>query len=113
MPGTCERARANRPAWWLGGGVLHMCLPVLQIGQVCLDGGTGRASGQPPEVPQHALRSLMFEPMQHAFQPTSRQPASLGLHGLPDLVDVFGSMRKIQDAHGFFLMIRRPPRSTL
>ena len=77
-----------------------MGLALLQIGQVGLDGGTGIASGQPPEVPQHALGSLMFEPMQHAFQPTSWQPASLGLHGLPDLVDVFGSMRKIQDAHG-------------
>jgi hypothetical protein len=48
---------------------------------------------------EHALWSLVLEPVQHALQPASGQSAACSLHGLPDVIDVFGGMRKIQDAH--------------
>src|SRR6266516_237487 len=99
LVGTFHAARANRPACLLIGGVLHVRLTLLQIGQFLLDGATGIASGQPAQVFEHSLRSLVFEPVQHSVQPGGRQSASSCLHGLPDLTDVFGGMGKIQDGH--------------
>ncbi len=99
--------------------LLAVCLPLtgalcssLRTRQVPLDGGTGRASGQPAQVCEHALWSLMLEPVQHALQPGGGQSASCCLHGLPNLIDVFGGMGKIQDAHGIGTLVvdqSRPP----
>ena len=39
----------------------------------------------------------MLEAVQQALQPLAGQPASGGLYRLPDLIDVFGGMGKVQD----------------
>ena len=58
-----------------------MSLPLLQIGQFLLDGGTGIASGQPGQVFEYALWSLVFELVEDALQPASGQSASCCLQG--------------------------------
>ncbi len=57
----------------------------------------GIARGQPAQVLEHPLWSLMFEPVQYSLQPGGGQSASCCLHGLPDLIEVFGGMGKVQD----------------
>jgi hypothetical protein len=37
----------------------------------------------------------MFESVAHGLKPPSRQPPASGLHGLPDFIEVFGSMGKV------------------
>src|SRR5260370_2885118 len=41
---------------------------------------------------EHAGGSLVFEPMEQTCQPCGGQSAPCCLHGLPDLIDVFGGM---------------------
>jgi hypothetical protein len=97
LVGAFDAPRADGPACLLIGGVLHVRLTLLQIGEFLLDGWTGVASSQPCEMGEHPLGSLMFEPVQHSLQPGGGQFASGFLHGLPDLIDVFGSMGKVED----------------
>ena len=46
---------------------------------------------------EYPLGSLVFESVQHSLEPGGRESASYCLHGLPDLIDVFGGMGKIED----------------
>src|SRR6266478_5929438 len=62
---------------------------------------------------EHAGGSLVFEPMEQACQPRRGQSASRCLHGLPDLIDVFGGMGKVQDAHGIRTVIVHQPLQPL
>jgi hypothetical protein len=74
-------------------------LALLQVAQFLLDSCTRIASDQPGQVLEHPGGSLVLEPVQHSLQPASGQSAACCLHGLADLIDVFGGMGKIQDAH--------------
>ena len=62
---------------------------------------------------EHAGGSLVFEPMEQACQPRRGQSAPCCLHGLPDLIDVFGGMGKVQDAHGIRTMVVDQPLQPL
>ncbi len=115
---TDARHFPRSPSQWASllprsGWVLHVRLTLLQIGQFLLDGGTGIASGQPGQVVEHPLGSLVFEPVQYSLQPGGGQSPSCCLHGLPDLIDVFGAMGKIQDAHGIRTVVVDQPRPPL
>ena len=48
---------------------------------------------------EHPFWSLVTDMVQHAFQPVSGQSASCCLHRLPDRADIFGGMRKVENAH--------------
>src|SRR5438105_4100772 len=72
---TFDTARANGPACGLIDGVLHMRLAFLQIGQFLLDDRTGIARGQPAQVLEHSLWSLVTEMVPHALKPPGRQSA--------------------------------------
>ena len=74
---------------------MHVHLTLVQIRQFLLDSGTGIARGQPGQVLEHARGSLVFESVPHSLKPRGWQPASGGLHGLADLIDVFSSMGKV------------------
>src|SRR6266567_2202978 len=93
--GTFHAARANGPACGLIGRVVHVHLTLVQISQFLLDSGTGIARGQPGQVLEHALGSLMFESVEHSLKPRGWQSASGGLHGLADPTCVFSSMGKV------------------
>ncbi len=90
-----------------------MCASRFCTGQVLLDGGTGIARGQPGQVWEHALWSLALEPVQCSLKPGGGQSPSCCPHGLPDLIDVFGSMGKIQDAHGIRTVVVDQPSPPL
>ena len=112
LVGTFDAPRANRPACYLIGRVLHVRFALLQIGQFLLSGFAGVASDHPCQVLQHPLGSLVFEPMQHAVEPPGRQSASCSLHGLTDVADRASRMRKIENAHRIGTMVvdqARPP----
>ena len=91
--GAFDAARANGPAHCLIGRILHVRFTLLQVGHFLLHGWARIASGQPVQVSEDPCWSLVLEPVQHALQPASRQSASCCSYGLPDVVDVFGSMR--------------------
>src|SRR6266704_1972970 len=48
---------------------------------------------------EHPSWSLVLEPVQHALQPASGQSASCCLHRLPDVVDILGGMRKVENTY--------------
>jgi len=93
LVGTFDAPRTNGPACLLVPWVLHVRCTLLQVGQVLLDCRTGIASGQPNQVFEHPLWSLMFEPVQDSLEPGGRQSPSCCLHGLPNRIDVLSGMR--------------------
>ena len=76
--------------------VLHVRFALLQIAQFLLHGWTGKASDQ---------LGQMFEPVKHDLQPLGGQSASCCTYGLPNLIDVFGCVRKIENVHGICTMV--------
>jgi hypothetical protein len=96
---TFHAAGANQPTGCLIARVLHVRLALLQVGQFLLHQGAGKASSQPGQMLEHPGWALVFEPVQHALQPASGQPPSCGLPGLPDLSDIGGGKRKVEDTH--------------
>src|SRR5260370_878376 len=90
-----------------------MRFALLQVGQFLLDGWIGIASGQPAQMLEHSLRPLVFEPVQHSVQPGGGQSPSCCLRRLPDLIDVFSGMAKIQDAHGLRTVVVDQPSQPL
>src|SRR6266849_4542966 len=97
LVGAFHAPRTNGPACLLIGRVLHVRFTLLQVGQFLLDCCTRIASGHPSQVFEHPLRSLVLEPVQYSREPGGGQSASCCSHGLPDLIDVFGGMGKVQD----------------
>ena len=61
MPGAFHASRANGPARRLIGRVLHLRFPLLQVGQFLLHEWAGIAGGQPGQVGEHPVRSLVLE----------------------------------------------------
>src|SRR5229473_1629531 len=57
--------------------------------------------------------SLVLEPVQHSLQPASGQSASCCSHGLPNLINVFGGMGKVQDAYRIRTVVVHQPLQPL
>jgi hypothetical protein len=115
---TFHAARADRPACRQKGGVLHLSLALLQIGQLVTEPfHLGVPGDQGPHVGQHLAGTLVLEFMQLRAQPVVPQLAARLPGRLRYLAQMLGSMREIQDAHCIGPMVidqaRQPLRSIL
>jgi hypothetical protein len=98
--GAFDGAITDWPTGRLKGWVLHVCLTLLQIGQVRRQFTVLRLlAHQTPHRRQDRRRPPMLECMQLLRQPRLRLGAAFALVGLLHGMDVFASMWEVQDAH--------------
>src|SRR5579884_3036581 len=99
---TLHTSRANGPAFSLVAWIIHERLSLLQVVHLLLH--LRIAADQAAEMVQHAGRSLMFEPVQEAIFPLSRQMAAPLAHLDGNLTDVAGGMGKVENAQRIVAM---------